>query len=230
MRGSPCQRSVDATSPNTMPRPDAAQDLAAAGVIGRIVAERLGRAARPRASAWIMRYGVQGSALPGLSTSGIFSTIAGTHSEWTPGELLGSTTPSESPRGKKLIARPRDHADAGVEQRQIEAARQAAEHLVDLRQHAADLVHVAAHQDVRHAGGGGQLADVVVRRLRDAGERIERQRAARGTARRRACDIATSSRDESARAPRARRPDRSRSRRISPRLAWLTSTNGSRVR
>ena len=53
-----------------------------------------------------MRNGVHGSALPGFSTSGILSTVVGAHSEWTPGELLGSTTPIESPRGKKLIARP----------------------------------------------------------------------------------------------------------------------------
>ena len=49
-----------------------------------------------------MRSGVQGSALPGLSTSGILSTVAGAHSECTPGELLGSTTPMASPRAKKL--------------------------------------------------------------------------------------------------------------------------------
>ena len=50
----------------------------------------------------MMRSGVHGSALPGLSTSGIFSTGVGAHSECTPGELLGSTTPSASVRGKKL--------------------------------------------------------------------------------------------------------------------------------
>ena len=46
-----------------------------------------------------MRYGVQGSELPGFSTSGVFMPMAGTQSEWTPGELFGSTTPSEWPRG-----------------------------------------------------------------------------------------------------------------------------------
>jgi hypothetical protein len=48
----------------------------------------------------MMRYGVHGSAAPGFSTSGVFSAKAGAHSECTPGELLGSTTPSDSPRGK----------------------------------------------------------------------------------------------------------------------------------
>ena len=47
-----------------------------------------------------MRYGVQGSALPGFSTSGVFMAKAGIQSECTPGELLGSTTPSDSARGK----------------------------------------------------------------------------------------------------------------------------------
>ena len=42
---------------------------------------------------WMMRSGVHGSALPGLRTSGIFSTVAGAQSECTPGELLGSTMP-----------------------------------------------------------------------------------------------------------------------------------------
>ena len=56
--------------------------------------------------AWIRRYGVHGSALPGLRTSGIFKATAGTHSECTPGELLGSTTPSASARGVKLTACP----------------------------------------------------------------------------------------------------------------------------
>ena len=73
-------------------------DLARARVIRRVEAERRGRHAGLM-NAWIMRYGVHGSALPGLSTSGIFSGIAGTHSECTPGELLGSTTPSALVRG-----------------------------------------------------------------------------------------------------------------------------------
>ena len=45
------------------------------------------------------RKGVHGSALPGLSTSGVFNGIAGTHNECTPGELLGNTTPRDSVRG-----------------------------------------------------------------------------------------------------------------------------------
>ena len=53
----------------------------------------------------MIRYGVHGSALPGFSTSGVFSAIAGIHSECTPGELLGSTTPSVAAR-KKLSAWP----------------------------------------------------------------------------------------------------------------------------
>ena len=50
-------------------------------------------------NACAIRNGVHGSALPGFRTSGIFSAIAGTQSECTPGELLGSTTPSASVRG-----------------------------------------------------------------------------------------------------------------------------------
>ena len=38
-------------------------------------------------------------ALPGFSTSGVFSAMAGTQSECTPGELLGRTTPSDCVRG-----------------------------------------------------------------------------------------------------------------------------------
>ena len=59
-----------------------------------------------------MRYGVHGSALPGFITTGIFSTVAGAHSECTPGELFGSTTPSEWPRGNTLIGAPPRRADA----------------------------------------------------------------------------------------------------------------------
>ena len=49
-----------------------------------------------------MRNGVQGSALPGRRTSGIFIAIAGIQRPCTPGELLGRTTPSAFARGKKL--------------------------------------------------------------------------------------------------------------------------------
>ena len=64
------------------------------------------RGTRARIKAWMIRYGVQGSALPGLSTSGIFKGTEGIQSECTPGELLGSTTPRDSVRGKKLNACP----------------------------------------------------------------------------------------------------------------------------
>ena len=46
-------------------------------------------------SAWIKRNGVQGSVPPGRSTSGVFIAMAGIHKPCTPGELLGSTTPSD---------------------------------------------------------------------------------------------------------------------------------------
>ena len=42
------------------------------------------------------RWGVHGSSRPGLSTSGVFRAMAGTHSECTPGELLGRIAPNES--------------------------------------------------------------------------------------------------------------------------------------
>ena len=58
--------------------------------------------------------------------------------------------------------------DAFVEHRQIESARQAAEHFVDLRQHAVHLQHVAPHHHVRHAGGRRQLLDVGFRALHAA--------------------------------------------------------------
>ncbi len=45
-------------------------------------------------NAWIKRYGVHGSSRPGLMTTGVFSAIAGSHSEFTAGELLGMTRPS----------------------------------------------------------------------------------------------------------------------------------------
>ena len=45
-----------------------------------------------------------------------------------------------------------------------------------LRQHAVDLAHVPAHQHVRQPRGRRQLLDVVLRRLRDAVDGIERQR------------------------------------------------------
>src|SRR5258706_3519340 len=54
----------------------------------------------------MIRYGVHGSAVPGLRISGIFRAKAGVHRECTPGELLGSTTPKESVRGKKLRPSP----------------------------------------------------------------------------------------------------------------------------
>ena len=67
-------------------------------------------------NAWISRYGVHGSARPGLSTRAVFRAIAGTQSAWTPGELLGRTTPSvgERARSTRMPAR---FADPAVEDR-----------------------------------------------------------------------------------------------------------------
>ena len=75
------------------------QDLSAARVIGGIVAERLrrGTGLNQRLDDAVR---VQGSALPGFSTNGVFMAKAGIHRECTPGELLGSTTPSDSALGK----------------------------------------------------------------------------------------------------------------------------------
>ena len=45
--------------------------------------------------AWMSRHGVQGSSRPGLSITGILSGMAGSQSEFTPGELLGITSPRQ---------------------------------------------------------------------------------------------------------------------------------------
>src|SRR5262245_39766932 len=50
----------------------------------------------------MMRYGVQGSALPGFKTRGMRSANEGIHNECTPGELFGNTAPNDCVRGKKL--------------------------------------------------------------------------------------------------------------------------------
>ena len=70
------------------------QHLAGAFVIRRVKTKRFRRHAR-RDEAWISRHGVHGSSRPGLMTTGILSAIAGSQSEFTAGELLGMTTPSE---------------------------------------------------------------------------------------------------------------------------------------
>ena len=49
-----------------------------------------------------MRRGVNGSALPGFRINGVLRAMEGAHSECTPGELLGRTTPSDDPRAVKL--------------------------------------------------------------------------------------------------------------------------------
>ena len=146
----------------------------------------------------MMRNGVHGSALPGFSTSGIFSAIAGTHSEWTPGELLGSTTPSASARGKKLIAL--RAYPAGVEHVEIEAARQAVEHVFHLASTpCGSSAMLRGTIDVRHAGRRRHLAHVVLRRLRrwppsgsvSFAKELGRARAISQTARRREMRPAT---------------------------------------
>ena len=51
-------------------------------------------------NAWMSRNGVHGSSRPGLMTTGVFSAMAGSQSEFTAGELLGITRPSASHVGK----------------------------------------------------------------------------------------------------------------------------------
>ena len=50
--------------------------------------------------AWMRRYGVQGSSRPGLMTTGIFSAIEGSQSEFTAGEFDGMMRPREFVVGK----------------------------------------------------------------------------------------------------------------------------------
>ena len=76
-----------------------AQHLAAAGVVRRVEAERRFRARRPAPAPTRCGRASTARQLPGLRTSGVFMPMAGAHSECTPGELFGSTTPSECPRG-----------------------------------------------------------------------------------------------------------------------------------
>ena len=109
-----------------------------------------------------MRYGVHGSALPGLSTSGILSAKAGVQSECTPGELLGRTTPIESVRGKKLSAVP----ESPVENFERNAARQSGDDLFHFKQRRVNLAHILPRQRMRHPGSGSELLQIIVRRLR----------------------------------------------------------------
>ena len=48
----------------------------------------------------MMRSGVHGSSRPGLIITGTFSGMAGIQIEFTPGELLGRTTPNASVSAK----------------------------------------------------------------------------------------------------------------------------------
>ena len=43
---------------------------------------------------WIKRIGVHGSSRPGFMMIGVFRATAGSHREFTAGELLGITSPS----------------------------------------------------------------------------------------------------------------------------------------
>ena len=60
---------------------------------------------------------------------------------------------------------------AGVEHREIQAARESPQHRLHLTHHAGDALHVPAHERVRHPGRCRQLQHVVGRRLLTIAER-----------------------------------------------------------
>ena len=85
--------------------------------------------------------------------TGVLSAILGSQSEFTAGwEITESRT--------KLFA------TAGVKNGKIQAARQAVEHRLHIRQREMNLVHVAADHDMRQAAGAAQCLNVLLRRLR----------------------------------------------------------------
>ena len=111
----------------------------------------------------MIRYGVHGSALPGLSTSAVFNAIAGTHSECTPGELLGRTTPSVCARGKKLSGP--GHGRCRAPRRACPRVRPRSTCSIS-RHRRADLCMLLRTETVRQSSRGRQLLDVLLRRLR----------------------------------------------------------------
>ena len=56
-------------------------------------------------------------------------------------------------------------AHAPIEDGGVQAAGEPGEDALQLHEHGADLLHVAAHEDVRKAGRRRELVDVVLRRL-----------------------------------------------------------------
>jgi hypothetical protein len=62
-------------------------------------------------------------------------------------------------------------AEALVQHPQVEAARQAPQHVAQRVEHAANLLQVAAHEHVRHPGRRRHLPHVVLRRLRRLAQR-----------------------------------------------------------
>ena len=108
-------------------------------------------------NAWISRYGVHGSSLPGLMTTGVLSAMAGSQSEFTAGELLGITSPSAQ----------RDQIYAALDRADVAAALQ--ERGVDLEQARArvaaltdDEVAQVAHTIETAPAGASDILGVLV--------------------------------------------------------------------
>ena len=153
-------------------------------------------------NAWISRNGVHGSALPGRSTSGIFSAIAGHPQPVHAGRVARQ---HDAERLRLRIEADRlavDLAEAAIEHRRVEPARQAAQDGADVPHHRRDALHVAAHHHERHARRRRQLLDVVVRPLRVV---AERQRVVQEDVRRARGPSRSAASPGSARAPRASR-------------------------
>jgi len=155
--------------------PAAAQDLAGAGVVGGVEAEGLLRHAGCHES---LDHSV---GRPRLLAARLQHQRRAQRDRRHPqrvdaGRVVGQ---HDSERG-----RPRDEAHgralhlavAPVEQVEVEAAREAADHHRRVAHRRADLVHVLADHDVRQPGRRRELAHVVLGRLRGV---PERQRAGR---------------------------------------------------
>ena len=141
-----------------------AQNLAAAGVIGGIVAEGLRRRAgldqrlddaigRPRLGA------------AGLQHQRHFQRKRGNPERMHARRIAGQHHAQRIAAREVAQFLAAGVAETAIEHGQIQIPREPVEHRAHLRHHLVDLLHVAARQHMRQAGGGGNLRDVIVRRL-----------------------------------------------------------------
>ena len=120
--------SSEPTSPNTMPRPQRRRISPRAGVVGRVVAERLGR--RARLHEGLDRCGTASTArrCPASARAASSGRSPAPTASARRASCSAARRRASAPRGTKLSAWPCDSPMPAVEHAEVEAAREAGEH------------------------------------------------------------------------------------------------------